>query len=301
MALNGLKDAKFIFDNVPIAHTVVVVGEGGIAEQTARIIAAKKIEVKFFGALSQPIEGVDVITDQAIAEILGDSDAKAVRLSNQKVLGASLVIFTGPTQPQCDFLKESEIKTNRGILVDESLRTNCPFVFAVGDVSESSNGEKQRGWGLAQAEGRRLGELPMSDIANIVSTTTQKLIEAADSLLKETIRQKGENAFLGFEGTAFYLPLCYALTGLEIKDLKGAKDIIAQARLLSKKESLANGLKISASGWALKPGDGHPFSRGVAGGFNSRRLWKAIWDLCLIRSCGLLASSWSTAALPVSR
>ena len=159
VAFNGLKDAKFIFDNVPIAHTVVIVGEGGIAEQMARIIAAKKIEVKFFGTLSQPIEGVDVITDQTIVEILGDSDAKAVRLSNQKVLGASLVIFTGPTQPQCDFLKETQIKTNRGILVDGSLRTNCPYVFAVGDVCESSNGEKQRGWGLAQAEGRRLGEL----------------------------------------------------------------------------------------------------------------------------------------------
>ena len=84
----------------------------------------------------------------------------------------------------------------------------------------------------------------MPDIAGIVSTTTQKLIEAADSLLKETTRQKGESASLGFEGTAFYLPLSYALTGSEIKDLKGAKDIIAQARLLSKKESLANGLKI---------------------------------------------------------
>ena len=159
VAFNGLKDAKFIFDNVPIAHTVVIVGEGGIAEQMARIIAAKKIEVKFFGTLSQPIEGVDVITDQTIVEILGDSDAKAVRLSNQKVLGASLVIFTGPTQPQCDFLKETQIKINRGILVDGSLRTNCPFVFAVGDASESCNGEKQRGWTVAQAEGRRLGEL----------------------------------------------------------------------------------------------------------------------------------------------
>ena len=159
VAFNGLKDAKFIFDNVPIAHTVVIVGEGGIAEQMARIIAAKKIEVKFFGTLSQPIEGVDVITDQTIVEILGDSDAKAVRLSNQKVLGASLVIFTGPTQPQCDFLKETQIKTNRGILVDGSLRTNCPYVFAIGDVRESSNGEKQRGWSSAQAEGRRLGEL----------------------------------------------------------------------------------------------------------------------------------------------
>ena len=98
---------------------------------------------------------------------------------------------------------------------------------------DSGAGRRPQAWGVT-----------MSDIAGIVRATTQKLIEAADSLLKETTRQKGENTFLGFEGTAFYLPLCYALTGSEIKDLKGAKDIIAQARLLSKKESLANGLKI---------------------------------------------------------
>jgi nitrite reductase (NADH) large subunit len=157
VAFNGLKDAKFIFDNTPIAHTVIVVGIGGIAEEVARIIAAKQIEVKFFGTLRAPMDGVDAAADNPIVEILGDSDVKAVRLSNQKVLGASLVIFTGPRQPQCDFLKETEIKINKGILVDTFLRTNVPFVFAVGDVSEFSDTEKLYGWEAAQAEGRRLG------------------------------------------------------------------------------------------------------------------------------------------------
>jgi acetyl-CoA synthase len=84
----------------------------------------------------------------------------------------------------------------------------------------------------------------MSDIAKIISTTAQELIERADSLLEAAIRQKGESGLLSFEGTAFYLPLSYALTGLETKDLKGARNIIAHSRLLAQGKPLPNGLEI---------------------------------------------------------
>lgn len=103
---NTLQDFKFLIDNLPIAHTVCIVGPGPTAEDLARIIAAKKIEVKFFGFLSVPIEGVEAIADNPILEILGEAEVKAVRLSSQKVLGASLVIFAGDTA-QDDYVKNT--------------------------------------------------------------------------------------------------------------------------------------------------------------------------------------------------
>jgi NAD(P)H-nitrite reductase large subunit len=157
VALNGLNDVKFILENLTIAHTVIIVGQGGLAEEIARIIVSKKIDVKFFGAFAEPPEGVDVISDNPILEILGDSDARAVRLTSQKVIGASLVIFSGTAHPNIDFLKDSGISVNNGILVDEQMRTNIPFVFAAGDASELQNQEKIFGWENSQREGQIAG------------------------------------------------------------------------------------------------------------------------------------------------
>lgn len=159
VAVNGLKDIRFILENLPIAHTVIVVGSDRVAAEIARIIAAKKIEIKFFAILPQPLEGVEVIADNPIVEILGDGEARAVRLSNQKVIGASLIIFTEPRQPNIEFLRDTEIKTNKGVLADDQMRTNIPFIFAVGDVSEFPDRDKIFGWDNAQQEGQTLGAI----------------------------------------------------------------------------------------------------------------------------------------------
>jgi acetyl-CoA synthase len=84
----------------------------------------------------------------------------------------------------------------------------------------------------------------MSEVAKIASETTQKLIGLAENSLKDAIKKNGEGAKVGFEGTAFYLPLAYSLLGLEVKDLRGAKDIIAQARLIAEGKPVSAGLAI---------------------------------------------------------
>jgi nitrite reductase (NADH) large subunit len=157
VAVNSLKDIKYIIDNLPVAHTAVVIGSGLIAEETARVIAEKQIEVKFFGSLSGPIEGVDVVADNPVVEILGETEAKAVRLSNQKVIGASLVIFAAPAEPCLDLVRDTEIKAEKGILVDDRMCTSVDFVLAAGDVASFAGQEKIYGWDQALAEGRIAG------------------------------------------------------------------------------------------------------------------------------------------------
>lgn len=159
VALNGLSELKYIVDNLPIAHTVIIIGPGQVAEELARIIAAKKIDVKYLGALSGPIEGVDEICDNPVLEILGDSEARAVRLSTQKVVGASLVIFPRTGHANIGPVKDTQIKVNKGIVVDEAMRTNVPFVLAAGDVCEyqDENRHKVCGWESSQSEGKIAG------------------------------------------------------------------------------------------------------------------------------------------------
>ena len=157
VALSGLADVKGVIEQLPVAHTVVVVGSGAIAVEVARIIAEKKMDVKFFGNPTGPVEGVDVMSAETITELIGESEVRAVRLANNKVIGASLVIFTEPRQPRMDFLADSQIRVNQGIIVDQGMRTSMPFVFACGDVAEIEGREKSKNWSQAVEDGRIAG------------------------------------------------------------------------------------------------------------------------------------------------
>ncbi len=158
VALNGLKDVKFLIENLPIAHTVMVAGTGATANNVARIIAAKKIEVKFLGVPKEHTEGVEAILDNPVNEILGDSELKAVRLSSNKVIGTSMLIFSEPKLPSIDFVRDSGIKCSHSVLVDSRMRTDIPFVFAAGDCAEFVDQPKDYGWENALKEGALAGE-----------------------------------------------------------------------------------------------------------------------------------------------
>ncbi len=159
VAFSGLKEAKYIVDNLPVAHTAIVVGSDGTAAALAGIIASKRIEVKFFGLLAHPMEGVEVVADNPISEIIGEGEARAVRLMTNKVIGASLIIYTEPKKPCLDFLRDTEIKIDRGILVDERMRTSVDFVFAAGDCAQSADQAKIYNWESALKEGQNAGSL----------------------------------------------------------------------------------------------------------------------------------------------
>ena len=47
-----------------------------------------------------------------------------------------MVGLTAGVRPNIDFLKNSELEINRGILVDQYLATNLPNVYAIGDCAE---------------------------------------------------------------------------------------------------------------------------------------------------------------------
>ncbi len=157
IGLNGLVEVRFIMERLPVAHTVLIVGDGPVADTLARILAARKIDVKFFGVPDTTIDGVEVISDNPILEVLGDSELRAVRLSSHKVIGASLLVFAGPRAASVDFLKGTDVKVRGGVLVDASLRTNIPYIFAVGDAAELQEGPSPEGWEEACRQGRTLG------------------------------------------------------------------------------------------------------------------------------------------------
>lgn len=85
----------------------------------------------------------------------------------------------------------------------------------------------------------------MSDLVKIVSDTSEKIVGLAEGALKKAIDEKGAASPLEFPGTAFFLPLNFALTGLEIKNVGDAAEGLKRIRGLLQGKGLANGLLIS--------------------------------------------------------
>jgi NAD(P)H-nitrite reductase large subunit len=73
-----------------------------------------------------------------------------------------MVIIGRGVDPNIEWLRNSGIGLNRGVLVDQFMRTNADNIFAAGDVTEGKNiltGEVEvmPGWGNARAQGRIAG------------------------------------------------------------------------------------------------------------------------------------------------
>ncbi len=71
------------------------------------------------------------------ATAIGDRGGqKVVTLSDGRTLVGDLAVIAVGVRPNADLVKDSGIRTNYGILVDDHLRTNVPDIYAAGDVAE---------------------------------------------------------------------------------------------------------------------------------------------------------------------
>ncbi len=81
-------------------------------------------------------QGVRVYTGTRI-EAIEQRAPLSVRLSNGEHLPADLIISATGVKPNIGFLEFSDVKCLQGILVDESMQTNIPGIYAAGDCAEA--------------------------------------------------------------------------------------------------------------------------------------------------------------------
>jgi NAD(P)H-nitrite reductase large subunit len=110
--------------------------------------------------------GVTVITDQTVQRILGRKDNESVVggvvMTDGKEIPCDLVVVAIGVIPRTELVKETDLKVNRGIVVDRFMRTSIPDVYACGDVAEAHdfllNGNRLLPlWPLAHMGGRVAG------------------------------------------------------------------------------------------------------------------------------------------------
>ena len=82
--------------------------------------------------------GIDLRLETSLSGILEDEHgrAKAVRTDSGELIYCQFVGLTAGVSPNIDFIKKTNIATNRGILVNQYLETNQPDIYAIGDCAE---------------------------------------------------------------------------------------------------------------------------------------------------------------------
>lgn len=170
-------EIQAMLDNV---KSVAVLGGGLIGLRAAYALKTRGKDVSVFvksgsilsqivdkdaaGLMQKRIEekGIKIITGVAAKEITGGKSVKGVALDNGSEYGCELVIIGKGVSPNIEIAGDSGIKTNRGILTNDSLGTNVKDIFAAGDVSETNDialGESSINaiWPAACEQGRIAG------------------------------------------------------------------------------------------------------------------------------------------------
>jgi nitrite reductase (NADH) large subunit len=100
--------------------------------------------------------GIAVVSAAKVAEIVGDESVRSVLLADGTEVPADVVVIAAGVRPNVGMARAAGLATNRGVLVDDSLRTNDPDVLAAGDVAEH-RGVVWGLWTVALEQGKLAG------------------------------------------------------------------------------------------------------------------------------------------------
>jgi nitrite reductase (NADH) large subunit len=152
--LRTIEDARGMRTCAQEARHAVVIGGGLLGLETARALRILGLEVTVVevfprllprqldaeGAalLADMIEemGLRVITGASIQAIAGYDRARGVVLRTGETVPGDLVLVSAGVRPNLGLAREAGLIINRGVVVDEYMRTSAENVYAAGDVAE---------------------------------------------------------------------------------------------------------------------------------------------------------------------
>jgi nitrite reductase (NADH) large subunit len=133
---------------------VVVVGGGllgleaayGLAKAGARVdlihlmdrLMERQLDAPAAALLKSLVErkGIRIFLNANTARIHGEACVEAVELVDGRQIEAEAVIFAAGIRPNVALAGEAGISVNRGIVIDDHLKTSAPGVFALGECAE---------------------------------------------------------------------------------------------------------------------------------------------------------------------
>jgi len=100
--------------------------------------------------------GIEILKGVQTQEILGEETATGVLLGNGTIVEADLVVFSIGIRADVALAKGASINVDRGIIVDDLMRTNINNIYAAGDCAEY-NGLNYAIWPEAIEQGKVAG------------------------------------------------------------------------------------------------------------------------------------------------
>lgn len=175
LALRSWADAQAIAAKADQVDTAVLIGGGLLGLEAGYGLSRRGLKVhvaEFFdrllprqmdptGAakLQKILEGMgfSFYLGARAKEILGESAAKGLALEDGRNISGGLVLFSAGVRPNLDLAQAMGLDTDKGVKVDDYLKTSQENVWAAGDLIEH-RGRVYGVWPAARTQGETAGK-----------------------------------------------------------------------------------------------------------------------------------------------
>lgn len=154
--LRTMDDARVLRGLLETVNKIAIIGGGWIGLEVAAAARSAGVEVTLLEAADMPLQGVlgpevagifarlhvehgvDLRTNVTVESfLLGEDHVAGVWLADGTQVAADAVVVGVGITPNVELALGAGLAVDNGIVVDESLRTTNPDVFAVGDVANA--------------------------------------------------------------------------------------------------------------------------------------------------------------------
>jgi NADPH-dependent 2,4-dienoyl-CoA reductase/sulfur reductase-like enzyme len=169
--LRTLPETRGILSHVHAGKSAVVIGASFIGLEAAASLRARGMEVSVVAPDSRPLERIlgpelgDFVRalheEHGVKFHLGRKPASisatGVTLDDGTVLPGELVVMGVGVRPNTALAEAAGLKVDKGVVVDEFLRTSAPDVWAAGDIARypvPGGSQRIEHWTVAQHQGQ---------------------------------------------------------------------------------------------------------------------------------------------------
>ena len=154
--LRTLDDAEAIRKAAEGQRSAVIIGAGRVGIKTASVLRHRRLEVSVVEMLGHVVplqfdkvagellgsaiegQGIRLVTGHAVKRVTHtEGRVSGVELDDGRRIEAQLVVVATGVSADTELAREAGIAVNRGVLVDEFLRTSVSNIYAAGDVCET--------------------------------------------------------------------------------------------------------------------------------------------------------------------
>ncbi len=144
----------------PAEQHVVIVGGGLLGLELAAALKKRDINISIIQRAPRLMErqldrvasrllaedvaerGIRIYFDNEVSTVFREKEEEnslSVTLKTGRSLKCNAIVFAIGTRPNTELAKQSDLKTARGVLVNEYLQTSQPDIFALGEIAEFKN------------------------------------------------------------------------------------------------------------------------------------------------------------------